>query len=196
MKAHILGRIAAMPAGKVFFAADMAELMDESVYDVSHVLSALAREGRVLHLTKGIYAKYQKNAHGDLVPLDRDRVIAAIVRHYRQEAVPKGLSAAWQLGLLAERPALECYAVRQGEHRFRFDDWQLELQSGRQAPFLYRTELASLLVTALPAIGEPNLTAEQAAVLKRQIVECPDREAFRDDVLRMPLWIKKYLRRL
>lgn len=196
MRTHLLGIIAAMPSGKVFFAADIAAQMGETVNNVSHVLSEIAREGMVVHLTKGIYCKPLKTAQGVVLPVDRDRVIAAVLRHYAVEAVPKGLSAAWALGLLAERPETEQYVVEHGEHRFDFGDWRLELLRGRIRPFLYRTQLAALLVTALPSLDADRLSAEQAALLKKQIIDCPDREAFRDDVVRMPLWIKKYLRRL
>lgn len=196
MKAHLLGIIAAMPSGKVFFAVDIAAQMGETVNSVSHLLTETAREGKLVHLTKGIYCKPRKTAQGVVLPVERDRVIAAVLRHYSVEAVPKGLSAAWALGLVTERPETEQYVVDRGEHRFNFGDWHLDLLRGRTGPFLYRTQLAALIVTALPSLGCDRLSEEQAAVLKRQIAECPDREAFRDDVVRMPLWIKKYLRRL
>ena len=196
MKAHLIAKIAAMPAGKVFFTSDVAAILDEPVSEVSELLSELVREGRVQRLVRGLYCKPRKTARGVLLPPDRDRIVATVIRHYDLEAVPMGLTAAWHLGLVEQRPDPEQYAVHQGLHRMDFRDWRLELLPGRSMPFSFRTELASLIVTALPAIGEGQLTPSHATTLKAQISTCPDKEAFREDVFRMPVWIKKYLRKL
>ena len=56
--------------------------------------------------------------------------------------------------------------------------------------FAYRTRLAALIVQALKANGAENIGTEEISALKNAIDKNPDKEAFRSDVLLMPVWMK------
>ena len=196
MQTRILEKFSSIPAGTVFFAAALTE--DPSI-DADALRSALqeaVRDGSLLRVARGLYCKPRRTTAGVVLPPDQDSVIEAIIRHYDVDAVPIGLSAAWRLGLITERPNPFLLASSSGQYKVAFNGWKVEFLPGRTTPFRYKTELAALLLTALPAIGEQNLTPGQAATLKRLVVKCPDRTAFREDVSRLPLWMKNYLRRL
>lgn len=196
MQAALQEKLSSMPAGTVFFVDDLAEDASESLGMIRRFLLRSAGEGTLLRIARGIYCKPRRTQAGVALPPDQDCVIRAIARHHGIDAVPMGLSAAWKLGLIGDRPNPFQLASSRGQYKVSFNGWALEFLPGRSMPFTYRTELAALLLTGLSAIGEENLTPEHAAKLKRLIVHCPDREAFREDVAQLPVWMKNYLRRL
>ena len=196
MQAYLLKKLAAMPAGTVFFTAAFTEECQDSQVTVRRFLKECSDEGMILPIARGLYCKPRRTSAGVALPPDLDKVLTALIRHYQVDAVPMGLSAAWRLGLIPDRPNPYLLAVSRGQYKVRFNGWEFQLLPGRIMPFQYKTELAAMLLTALPAIGEQHLTMEHATTLKRLILDCPDREAFREDVARLPVWMKNYLRRL
>ena len=196
MLTRILEKFSSMPVGTIFFGTDLTA--DGSI-DTDAARSALqeaVRDGLILRLARGIYCKPRKTPAGVALRPDLDSVMAAIIRHHGIDAIPMGLSAAWKLGLIADRPNPYQLASSRGQHTVRFHGTEIHFLPGRSMPFQYKTELAAMLLTALPAIGEEQLTQEHAAKIKQLILHCPDRDAFREDVTRLPLWMKNYLRRL
>ena len=196
MRVDPLAKLAAMPAGTVFFSADLAAECMHTTEGIKPALQKGVAQGYLLRIARGVYCKPRQSTAGIVLPPDQDSVIEAFVGHYSLDAVPMGLSAAWRLGLVEERPNPYLLAVNHGQYKIRFNGWEVQFLPGRSMPFHFQTELAALLLTALPAIGERNLTQQHAATLKGLLVRCPDREAFREDVHHLPVWIKQYLRRL
>lgn len=196
MQAHLLDILSGLEPGTVFYAADLAADPTVDPGALRYTLNRLVRDGRLLRVARGLYCRPRLTPAGVALLPDQDSVIDAVIRHYHLEAMPMGLSAAWRLGLIPERPDPYQLAVTRGQYILRYNGWEVQFLPGRSMPFAYQTELAALLLTALPAIGEENLTPGHAATLKRLLVHSPERKAFREDVVHLPLWIKNYLRRL
>ena len=64
------------------------------------------------------------------------------------------------------------------------------LQRAVPRNFAYKTRLAALIVQALKATGAENIGPEEISALKNAIDKHPDKDAFRSDVLLMPVWMK------
>jgi hypothetical protein len=70
---------------------------------------------------------------------------------------------------------------------------EVRLQRAVPRNFAYRTRLAALMVQALKATGKQNVGNEELWALKRAIDANEEKEAFRQDVMQMPIWMKKIL---
>ena len=66
----------------------------------------------------------------------------------------------------------------------------INLQRAVPRNFAYKTRLAALIVQAMKATGAENIGPEEISAIKSAIVKVPDSEAFRSDVLMMPVWMK------
>ena len=183
-------RIEGLDAESVFFVSDFLDISSDK--EISKMLSELEVQGVVTRLAKGIYCKPRMTRFGTLYPDVRTIVEAVALRDHAQ-VLPSGATAANRLGLSEQVPMKNTFITSGSSKVLTVGKQEVRLQRAVPRNFAYRTHLAALMVQALKATGKQNVGNEELWALKRAIGANEEKEAFRQDVMQMPIWMKKIL---
>lgn len=183
-------RIEAMPEDSVLFRSDFPEYHSEFV---GGTLAELVKEGVLVKLAQGIYAKPRQSRFGLVLP-SVNKVVKAIAARDNAEVLPSGARALNVLGLSTQVPMNYTYLTTGSERVINLENQQITLKRGVPRNFSYKTRLISLLVQALKALGQENVGEEELQVIRSLVAKEPEREALAKDVSRMPGWMKRILK--
>lgn len=183
-------RIEGLDAESVFFVSDFLDISSDK--EISKMLSELEVQGVVTRLAKGIYCKPRMTRFGALYPDVRTIVEAVALRDHAQ-VLPSGATAANRLGLSEQVPMKNTFITSGSSKVLTVGKQEVRLQRAVSRNFAYRTQLDALMVQALKATGKQNVGNEELWALKRAIDANEEKEAFRQDVMQMPIWMKKIL---
>ena len=183
----IYGRIASLEGGSVIFASDFLDLCTER--QAGRVLTELEAKGEIKRLARGIYCKPTVTRFGPLYP-DVSKIVEAVAQRDHAQVLPSGYTAANMLGLSTQVPMAYTYITSGSSRVLTVDGKAINLQRAVPRNFAFKTRLASLVVQALKATGAEKIGPEEVSALKNAIDKNPDKEAFRTDVLLMPVWMK------
>lgn len=186
-------RIAGMDGGSIIFVSDYLDLSNDK--QVSRMLSEVESQGLIVRLAKGIYCKPTQTRFGPLYP-DISKIVEAVAQRDHAQVLPSGYTAANMLGLSTQVPMAYTYITSGSSRKLTVEGKTVNLQRAVPRNFAYKTRLAALIVQALKATGEDNIGREEISALKNAIDKNPDKEAFRSDVLLMPIWMKSIIKPL
>lgn len=187
--------------GTMFFNNSFPDYDDEYV---GHILSEMV-EKRVLHrLCRGVYLKAEETEAGIVYPSD-EYIAKAIAERDGAQILPTGATALEILGLTPEDEATapkdeaaaeaaeflttgSARVVKVGERTIRFK---------RSVPknFAIKGEKRKLIVQAMKAIGEANMSDDLYDRFDSLILRYPEYETLAEDMRSMPSWIKKIFSR-
>lgn len=184
---EIYERIASLEGGSVIFASDFLDLCTER--QAGRVLTELEAKGDIKRLARGIYCKPTVTRFGPLYP-DIYRIVEAVAKRDHAQVLPSGYTAANMLGLSTQVPMSYTYITSGSSRVLTVEGKTINLQRAVPRNFAYKTRLAALIVQAMKATGAENIGPEEISAIKSAIVKVPDSEAFRSDVLMMPVWMK------
>lgn len=183
----IYGRIASLEGGSVIFASDFLDLCTER--QAGRVLTELETKGEIKRLARGIYCKPTVTRFGPLYP-DVSKIVEAVAQRDHVQVLPSGYTSANMLGLSTQVPMAYTFITSGSSRQLTADGKTINLQRAVPRNFAYKTRLAALIVQALKATGAENIGPEEISALKNAIDKHPDKDAFRGDVLLMPVWMK------
>ena len=183
-------RIEALSNDSVLFRSDFPEYHSEFVGDT---LATLTKEGVLVKLAQGIYAKPRLSRFGVVVP-SVDKIVSAISARDRAEILPSGETALNVLGLSNQVPMNYTYLTTGSERTINLGHIQIILIHGAPRNFSYETRLIALLVQALKAIGKENVGEEEFQTIRSLVAQEPAREPLIKDVNVMPAWMKRLVK--
>ena len=183
-------RIAALESGSIIFAADFLDLCTER--QAGRVLTELEAKGEIKRLARGIYCKPTATRFGPLYP-DVPKIVEAVAKRDHAQVLPTGHTAANILGLSTQVPMAYSFITSGSSRQLTVDGKIVNLRRAVPRNFVYATRLAALIVQAVKSTGEENIGGEELSALKTAIDRAPDKEAFRNDVPLMPIWIKNII---
>lgn len=183
-------RIETMPEDSILFRSDFPEYHSEFV---GGTLAELTREGMLVKLAQGIYAKPRKSRFGVVFP-SVEKIVQAIASRDNAEILPSGMTALNALGLSTQVPMNYTYLTTGSERTVKLANQQVVLKRGVPKNFCYETLLIALLVQALRALKQENVGHEELQTIRTLITKEPDREALTKDVDMMPAWMKRLVK--
>ena len=183
-------RIEAMPEDSVLFRSDFPEYHSEFV---GGTLAELTREGLLVKLAQGIYAKPRKSRFGVVFP-SVEKIVQAIAARDNAEILPSGMTALNALGLSTQVPMNYTYLTTGSERTVKLANQLVVLKRGVPKNFCYETRLIALLVQALRALKQENVGQEELQTIRTLITKEPDKEALAKDVDVMPAWMKRIVK--
>ncbi len=183
-------RIETMPEDSILFRSDFPEYHSEFV---GGTLAELTREGMLVKLAQGIYAKPRKSRFGVVFP-SVEKIVQAIASRDNAEILPSGMTALNALGLSNQVPMNYTYLTTGSERTVKLANQQVVLKRGVPKNFCYETLLIALLVQALRALKQENVGHEELQTIRTLITKEPDREALTKDVDMMPAWMKRLVK--
>ena len=183
-------RIEAMPEDSVLFRSDFPEYHSEFV---GETLAELTKEGVLVKLAQGIYAKPRISRFGAVLP-SVEKIVQAIAVRDNAKVLPSGMTALNALGLSTQVPMNYTYLTTGSERTVKLTNRQVVLKRGVPKNFWYETRLIALLVQALKTLKQENVGQEELQIIRSLIEKEPDKEALAKDVDKMPAWMKRLIK--
>ena len=124
-------------------------------YDEEYVLVRIAF---------GIYLKPVRSRFGIVYPQPSE-IVASIARRDKAKVLPSGNTAAYYLGLTTQVPLKSEYITTGSARVIKIGNRSIILKRSVPRNFVYKDPLLSILVQALKAIKEENLTQKNISAL-------------------------------
>ena len=188
---QITNRIGKMPEGQILFISDFSDLNgNEKV--ISRALSAEEKRGNIVRLANGVYLRPRNTRFGIVYP-SVDEMVKAIAYRDMAKVQPCGMTALNILGLSTQVPTKYTYLTSGSSRKLKIGNRLIELKRSVPKNFAFRTVLGSLLMQALKSFGEKGIGKQEIAQIGKLIEKEKHIEAFKLDLLLMPIWMRKLI---
>lgn len=183
----IKARIQEAPNGTLFFNNSFPEFDDEYV---GQILSDLAKEGMIHHLSRGVYLKTEETRFGLVYPPVED-IAEAIARRDNAQVIPTGATAQNILGLSTQVPMNAVFLTSGSARKIKLGGRTITFRRAVPKNFAVKGRYTCLIVQALKAIGEGNVTEEDLDHIRALILAHPEPGTIQADLAAMPYWIRR-----
>lgn len=177
--------------GAVFVPTDFLALGSRRAVDVA--LHRLVKRGAVRRIARGIYDLPRTHrALGALAP-SADAVARALAGRHGIRLQPSGAYAANLLGLTEQVPMRVVFLTDGATRRVRIGATSIELRRTTPRNMATSGRLSGMVIQALRAVGQRNLTPERIARLRRAI-PAKERARLLKDLRFAPAWMHPHFR--
>jgi len=168
VKNKILSRIYGRGRGWAFSRSDFVEDFSTESIDIS--LFALAKEGKIRRVCRGIYdyPKYSDLLKQELSP-DFDQVAQAFARKFNWRIQPSGDAALNLLGLSTQVPGKLIYLSDGPNRKYTIGTYMLEFKKSALKDVGFKHRESGLLVQALKALGKEHITKQVIDKIRNQL---------------------------
>lgn len=188
-KESIIYHIKRSPRKTVFFVDSFPSIEEKHV---ANVLSSLVEEGMLIRIAQGIYVKPQKTRFGLLPPSDEE-IAKAIARRDKAKILPTGNTVLNQLHYSTQVPMNLEFLTTGTSRVIKLDNRTIRFKTTAPKIFSFKGKFMPLLVLALKAIGQHNVTDQHLGITRKWLLEFPETKSWRTDVNLAPAWIKKII---
>ena len=188
----IRGRIDQAEKGTLFFSNSFPEYDDEYV---GKVLSDLVKQGAIYRLSRGVYLKATMTKLGLVYPTTEE-IAKAIAERDNAEVLPTGSAALNILGLSTQVPMNPVFLTSGSARKIRCGNKTITFKHGVPKNFAVKGQMMRLLVQAMKAIGEQNITKEELDGISEILRKYPEKETIKHDLTVMPQWIKNAIQQI
>ena len=178
--------------GTLYFNNSFPEYDD--VY-VREILTDLCRQELIVRISQGIYVKPMRSRFGIVFPAVGD-IVKGIAKRDKAKVMPTGNTALNQLGLSEQVPMNSEYITSGSAREIKLGKRTIRLRRSVPKNFEYDGEVMPVLVQAMKAIGQDNLTDEHRGVIRNLMEEFPEENTWQSDLQLAPAWIRKELTNL
>lgn len=186
---RLLSHAAEVLEGTPLTAKQLTHLGDRAA--VSRALSSLAKQGKLLRASRGLYVSPVTGKFGVRAPAT-PKFLEALARKRGETIVPNGAVIANRLGLTTQVPVREIYLTSGNSRKLQLGALVVELRHAPQWQLLFPGRMSGDIIRALVWLGPKHV--DQA--LKHLKFRAP-KAAFKEiDSARaqMPTWMAKALR--
>lgn len=173
--------------GTVFFSNSFPAYDDEYV---GHILSDLVKSGALYRIGRGIYLKTVKTKFGLVYPTLED-MANAIARRDNAEILPTGATALNMLGLSTQVPMNPTFLTTGSARIVNLSGRTITFKHATPRNFAIQGKVRRIIVQALKAIGEKNMTENDYANFVSLINKYPELHTIENDLKYMPMWIRR-----
>lgn len=173
--------------GTLFFNNSFPEFDDEYV---GQILSNLAKQGVIHHLSRGVYLKAEETRFGLVYP-PLEAIAEAIARRDNAQVIPTGAMAQNILGLSTQVPMNAVFLTSGSARKIQLGGRTITFRRAVPKNFAVKGRYTSLIVQALRSIGEGNMTADDLAQVEELINNHPEPDTIEQDLAAMPTWIRR-----
>lgn len=179
--------------GTLFFNNSFPGFDDEYV---GQILSELAKQGVIHHLSRGVYLKAETTRFGLVYP-SLEAIAEAIARRDNAQVIPTGATAQNILGLSTQVPMNAVFLTSGSARKIQLGGRTITFRRAVPKNFAVKGRYTCLIVQALRSIGEGDMTAEDLAQVEELIRKHPEPDTIEGDLAAMPSWVRKiFLRTL
>jgi hypothetical protein len=178
--------------GTLFFNNSFPDYDDEYV---GKVLSDLVKQEVIHRLSRGVYLKAAKTKFGLVYPTTEE-IAKAIAERDNAEVLPTGSAALNILGLSTQLPMNPVFLTSGSARKIKCGNKIITFKRGVPKNFAVKGQMMRLLVQAMKAIGERNITKEELGVIGSLLQKYPEEDTIKHDLTVMPQWIKNTIQQI
>jgi len=179
--------IEAMPEGRTFPAKELLPLGPRAAVD--QVLYRMAKDGEILRVTRGIYARPKWNKYVKAPVMPEPYEVAELVAQNKGAKIgPTGAEAAHRLGLTTQMPMQAVYATTGRTGTIKVGNNLIRLRHVAARNMEYAGTPVGMAIAALRYLGKKHVTADVIAALRRALTE-EDFEILRKATTALPAWV-------
>ena len=173
--------------GKLFFNNSFPEFDDEYV---GQILSDLANKKVIHRLSRGVYLKTNETRYGLVYP-PVEKMARAIAKRDKANIVATGETALYILGLTTQVPMNAVFLTSGSKRDIRVGERTIKFKSTVPRTFAIKGRQTRLIVQAMKAIGEKNMSDEYMPRISSLILQQAERDTLSNDLKAMPVWIRR-----
>ncbi|MCF8309156.1 MAG: DUF6088 family protein [Bacteroidales bacterium] len=190
MEENIIKHIDKAKAGTIFYPDDFNSYGSNDAINIA--LHRLARLEYIKRLAHGIYAKPYKSKYiGEVYP-GAEEIAKAIAKRDKARLLPTGLAAQNKLGLSTQVPMNFVYYTDGPARTIKLEHATITFRKASPKKMALRGKISKLVVMAMTAIGQDNLTDEE----ENKILNVLQKEKTQDlkhDIKLAPRWIGRIM---
>lgn len=183
----IKSRIQDAPNGTLIFNNSFPEFDDEYV---GQILSDLAKEGIIHHLSRGVYLKAEETRFGLVYP-PIEEIAEAIAKRDNAQVIPTGATAQNILGLSTQVPMNVVFLTSGSARKIPLGGRTITFRRAVPKNFAINGKYTRLIVQALKSIGEKNVTDDDISHIRALILAHQEPDTIQEDLSSMPSWIRR-----
>lgn len=186
----MLVRIRGSGRNSVFVPGDFLDIGNRQGVDFA--LHRLTKQGVLRRLARGVY-DYPK-MHRRLGPLSPsvDAVAKALAGRDRLRIQPSGAYAANLLHLSEQVPAKAIFLTDGPSRRLKIGAQEIILRRTTPRAMAAAGRMSGLVIQGLKYLGQPHVTMERIAPLRKLLSE-KDRKQLKQDLALAPAWMRPFL---
>lgn len=174
--------------GTLFFNNSFMEYDDEYV---GHILSGMVSDGTLRRLCRGVYLKTVETRFGVVYP-SLDKMAEAIAERDNAQVLPTGATAMNLLGLSTQMPMNPTFLTSGSARVIKLGGRTITFKRAVPKNFAVKGKKRRLIVQAMKAIGDGNMTESDRQVILNVIEKNPEEDTLRHDISVMPTWIRRF----
>ena len=177
------------PPGNVIFRTDFPQYNTEFV---GNVLAKLVEENVVVKLAQGIYYRPKMSRFGAIKP-SAIQIAESIAKRDNTKILPVGETVLNELGLSTQVPMTYTFLTSGSGRTIYLGTQRIVFKRGVPRNFAYQTLLMAYLVQALRTLGKDNVGETELSQIRKLIRMEPEQEKLRQDLMLVPVWMRKIL---
>lgn len=175
--------------GDIFFIADFTELGNYEA--VRKSLQRLTKDDSIKRIAKGIYFLPKKHERLGIIYPHAEQIAKAIAKRDKARIIATGSTALNLLGLSTQIPMKVVFLTDGSARNIKAGNQTIQFKKTNPKNLSIEHRLTNLIIQALKAIGEKNVTQEQADKIQTIIAESNERELIYQNLKNAPVWIQK-----
>ncbi len=175
--------------GEIFFISDFSEL---GTYEaVRKSLQRLTTEAKIKRIAKGIYFLPKKHERLGILYPHAEEIAKAIAKRDKARIIPTGSTALNILGLSTQIPLKAIFLTDGSARQIEVGSQTIQFKKTNPKNLSIEHRLTNLIIQALKAIGEKNLTQEQMDKIQKIINESGEQDLIYQHLKNAPVWMQK-----
>jgi hypothetical protein len=191
--AKLTSRIYGSGRGSAFTPNNFLDLGGRAAVDKA--LSRLAAKGTIRRLARGLYEFPREHPELGTLSPDIEKIAKALAGKDRIRLQPAGAYAANLLGLSEQVPARVVFLTDGSSRTVKIGRQEIQLRRTTPRNMAAAGKLSGLLMQAFRHLGQPHITPERMAHLKRTL-PLKERRGLLKDLRLAPAWMHPMFREL
>ncbi len=175
--------------GKFVFISDFSEIGGYNT--VRKSLQRLSERDIIIRLSKGIYYYPKQDEILGIIYPSSEQIAKAIAKRDKARIIPTGTYALFLLGLSTQIPMNVVYLSDGSARKINIGKQIITFKKTNPKSLTVNHKLTNLIIQALKAIGENNITETIILKIGKAIEDSNETDRIEDNLKFAPIWIQK-----
>lgn len=190
VESTVLARVRSSGRGSVFVPKDFLDLGSREAVDFA--LHRLVQQGVLRRLARGLYDYPKSHPQLGMLSPSVDTIAKALAGRDRLRIQPSGAYAANLLHLSEQVPAKAVFLTDGPSRRLKVGASEIVLKRTTPRAMAAAGRMSGLVIQGLKYLGQPHVTMERIASLRKLLSE-RDRKQLKQDMSLAPAWMHPFL---
>ena len=187
----IFGKIKKARGGSLFFVNDFLRFGNSKA--ISKALERLVEKEEITRVSRGIYARLEKDPILGPVKPGAESIAKAIAKRDKARIIPTGVLALNALGLSTQVPVNLVYLTDGAARKIDLGKRKIVFKKTTPKNLAAIGKISSLVIRALKEIGKDNVTEKEKQIILTQLQK-EEKHRLEHDIRLAPEWIRIIMR--